>query len=72
LDLAVSLADAGLRADWDSRNIGVNDRHEAKYYLDLDRVGIDQVSSRSKLQREHFKTIMDLFAQFVNSSQKPK
>lgn len=70
LDLATCLAEVGLKVEWDLKNVGINDKMEGKYYLDLERVVIDLAVGRSNLQRQHFQQIILLFSQFINEKKK--
>lgn len=73
LDLGAALAEFGLVVEWELKNIGITDKMETKYYLDLEKAKLDKKMSSDSIQKLHVQSIMGLFSQFlVLASGSPK
>lgn len=59
----------GVVVDWDKKNVGISDKMETKYYLDLQTIKIDNnKTNKNSIQRQHFQSIILLFPQFSENS----
>jgi hypothetical protein len=53
--------------EWDIKNLGTNNKGEAKYYLDLNKIKIDKEKGGVNIQKLHFQNIMNIFAVYLGN-----
>lgn len=67
LDLSVILAENGIVVDWDLMNIGMTNKVETKYYLDLERIKLEKQTRGMNIQKIHFQSVMNMFVELLGN-----